>query len=149
MEKEEALRQAIRMEMNMCSLYLFYRENFVEDKEFWKQLAKEEKEHAAILELAKDFIDKFPKEMAYKNIKELKEVNEKIESVIGDYKRRAPSKEEAYKYAYELEGTAQELHYQKLLKDEPVSEELKIFRKLNEADRDHAERIKKLLAEGR
>jgi rubrerythrin len=144
-EKEEILEEAIQLELNMSNLYLFYRESF-EDKAFWKQMAKEEREHAALLELAKDFFDKFPKEIIYNNLNELKGVNKDIKDTIDKYKKELPARGEAYEYAFGVENSAYELHYHKLLTDKSNSEEIKTFQKLNAADKDHAERINKLLA---
>ena len=58
-EKKELLEEAIQLESNVSGLYRLYSEQFEEDSEFWKQMAKEEVEHAALLELAKDFFDRY------------------------------------------------------------------------------------------
>ena len=145
-EKKELLEEAIQLELNVSNLYRLYSEKFEEDSEFWKQMTKEEVEHAALLELAKDFFDKFPKKIIYENLDILKSVNKGIKDTIEKYKKELPAKNKAYEYAFALENSAYELHYQKLLTDKSDSEAIKTFQKLNGDDKDHAERIQKLLS---
>lgn len=144
-KRGELLEAARQMEKNMSELYFLYKDSFKEDRDFWQKMAKEESEHMALVELAKDFFDKFPKDIIYNNLDELKKVNNNTKDTIEKYRKTLPSKEEAYKYAFQLENTAYELHYQKLVTDKADSEEMKIFQKLNKYDKDHAERIKRLL----
>ena len=145
-QKKELLEEARRLELNMAKLYIFYSENFKEDSEFWRQIAKEETEHAALLKVVEDFSDKFPEGIIYTNLDELKNTNKYILDAIEKYRKKSPTKQKAYKQAIELEESAYELHYQKLASIKLDSEVLKRFQKLNADDKDHAERIKKLLS---
>ena len=146
-EKEELLEEAVQLELNMADPHLFYYDNFLEDAKFWWQMAKEEKEHAALVELAKDFFDKFPKDIIYGNIGELKEVNRRIKGALERYKEKSPSKKDAYAFAINIETSAYELHYQQLSVKKSDSEEVKRCQKLNQDDKNHAARIKKLFIE--
>lgn len=144
-KKKELLETAMQLELNVCDLYLMYRETFPEDKEFWEQMAKEEKHHAALLDLADDFFDQFPKELIYNNLNELQAVNKTIRETIERYKQQPPSRKEAYTYAIQLEESAYELHYQKLLTEKTSTKARQTFQKLNEDDKNHAQRIRKVL----
>ncbi len=143
--KKEILDQAVKLELNVADLYLLYKDQFKEDRSFWKKMAQEEKNHAALLELAKDFSEKFPKEIIYDNLENLKSVNQEIEETIEKYKQNIPSKKEAYEYAFNLENSAYELHYQKLVTSDSSDISIRTFQKLNGDDKDHADRIRKLI----
>ena len=91
-KKKELLEEAIQIELNMCNLYLFYSENFTDDKDFWIQIAQEEREHAALLELGEDFFDKFPEEIVYNHLDELKFENKRIKRTIEQYEKDLPEK---------------------------------------------------------
>ncbi|MFQ5952539.1 MAG: ferritin family protein [Candidatus Omnitrophota bacterium] len=146
-KKKELLEEAIKLELNMSDLYLFYSNNFKEDREFWQQMAGEEKEHASLLEMAEDFLNfgSDINDIIYTNLDELKEVNKNIKDTIEKFKKNLPSKEDAYKYAIEQEESAYELHYQKLMTGNPGSKTIETLQELNVDDKNHAERISKLL----
>lgn len=143
--KKELLEEAIQVEINMAKLYLFFRDNFTKDKDFWGKIAEEEAGHAALLNLAKDFFDKYPKNILYDNINALKAVNKKIKSIITNYTIKKPSEKEAYEQAFRLENSAYELHYENLLESSSNEEAIKTFQKLNEDDKNHANRIRELI----
>ena len=144
---KELLEEAIKLEMNMSELYLFYHRNFEEAEDFWMTLAKEERHHAALLEFGKDFFQAFPEEIIYQNIEEMKKANKKIEKTLMQYREEIPSKKDAYQFAIDLENSAYELHYQQLLDNDPETKEMKVLQKLNEDDKDHAGRIRGFLAQ--
>ena len=145
-EKKQLLREAIKLELNVCTLYQIYRDNFKEDREFWLQMAQEEGHHAALLDLAQDFFENFPEEILYHNLEELKKVNQNIEDTIRKYKKGLPPRQECYQYAFDLENSAFELHYQQVASQPANSDKIQMFQKINEDDKDHAQRIKALLA---
>jgi hypothetical protein len=150
-KKEEILDEAIRAETNMSKLYEVYQERFSEDAEFWGKLAEEEKDHASIINMARDVLSEevLSQVFSYGDLDRLKEVNEQVEGLIEEYGTKAPSKEEAYDIAIELEEKAFELFYQKKMTWEPNSNEMDVLQKLNKDSKDHAARIKKLRLEGR
>lgn len=144
-QKEAMLEEAIALELNVYELYIFYHKTFTEDKSFWLQMAMEEKEHAALLELARDFFPFFPEEIIYNNLDVLKKTNKDIKETIARYKKQLPSRNEGYHYAINLENSAYELHYQLLATQKSDSEKIQTFQKLNTDDKDHAKRIEELL----
>jgi hypothetical protein len=95
--------------------------------------------------LAKEYYDEFPKELLEDNLTQLKATNKSIETTIHRYRENAPKKEEAYQYAYNLENSSYELRFQRIVDSKSESEDFKRLKKLNNDDKDHAERIKKLL----
>ena len=145
-KEKELLEEARQLELKMADLYFFYHEKFMEDKDFWLQMAKEEVEHAALLEVAGDFFDKFPKELILDNLDTIKSANKKIKDTIEKYKIKLPAREEVYKFAIDMENSAYELHYQKLATEQSSEEKVGTFQKLNASDKDHAIRIQDLLA---
>lgn len=144
-ESQEFLDQAIRIEINMSELYRDYAKLFPDDEKFWRQLAKEESEHAALLGLAKELADKFPPEILQGTLDTLLEMNGKIRDTIEEYRQNRPSRKEAYSYAVELEQSAYEVHYQRMMDSDAESEAMKRFQSLNVYDKDHAKRILLLL----
>ncbi len=146
-EKIDLFEEVIRLETNMVELYNFYSKKFKEDKEFWKKLSNEERHHASIARLAKEFLYDFPKEILYDNLEELMELNNDIKTTIERYSNILPPKKVAYQYAIDLENMAYEFHYQRLTSLRLNSEQLRLFKKLNKGDKDHALRIERLLVE--
>ena len=75
--------------------------------------------------MGENFFDKFPEEIIYNNLNVLKNENKHIRHIIEKHKKKLPAKKEAYKYAYALENTAYELHYQKLVMEKSKLEGIK------------------------
>ena len=146
-KKRELLEEAIKLELNVADLYLFYSINFKEDREFWLQMAQEEKEHASVLRISKELVQFGPylNDLISDNLDELKVVNKNIINTIENFKKTLPSRKDAYKYAIELENSAYELHYQELMTTKSDSKVIEALKRLNADDKDHAERIGKLL----
>jgi len=143
--REELLKEAIKLELNVGDLYRLYSERFTEDSAFWLQMAKEEAHHAGLLDLAQDFFDGFPEEIVFRNVEVLKKGNRIIEDTVERYKKQLPSKQECYQYAIDLESGAYEVHYQQLVTQSPTSKKMQTFQKINDDDKDHARRIQELL----
>lgn len=144
-EKNIIMKEAVQIELNMCDLYLLYKDLFPEDREFWKKIAKEEKEHASILDLLLELPDLMPTDLLYFNKGDMKNLNKKIKEAKDQYKDTPPTKQEAYQFAIDLENAAFELHYQKLMDKEPCTNTVSTLQKLNHGDKDHADRIQTLL----
>jgi len=148
MDKDELLKEAIQLELNASELYRLYFENeqFKEDADFWWKISQEEQRHAALLKTAKNIFNNLPEQLIYDSLAVLKNVNQNIRNTIEKYKKAPPARKEAYLYAYNLENSAYELHYQKMVTEKTDKSDLKTFQKLNADDKDHAERIKNLLS---
>lgn len=145
-EIEELIDESIKLEDNVGALYNLFSKLYPEDRDFWWQLYMEESAHAVILQDAKEtFIPAgvFSDKIIYKELNELKKSNEEILKKIQEYEQNKPSKEEIVNLAITLEESAGEAHFQ-MLTDTPSDERgVKIFQKLADGDRDHAQRIKK------
>lgn len=146
-EQMEVFEEAEKLELNIADLYYLYAELFTDDKEFWEKIALEEENHAALLQGLKVYLKKevLPPEVFSQNLKDLIAINSNIGSKIEKYKAEKPEKKIAYEFARALENSAFELHYQRLV--EGISDSVIIYKLqfLNGADKDHAERIGKLI----
>lgn len=142
---KELLEESIRLEHNVAALYLFFSTIFPVDKSFWWQMGMEEKNHAALLRSGMDdFLDAgiFPEGLLCHNLEELRKANEMIAGRLREYMECHPARDEAFRFALELEESAGEAHFQLVMEDTPGNMAEKLFQQLNEEDRDHARRIR-------
>lgn len=131
----------------VCPNCIFlYANLFPEDREFWRKLANEEVNHASLLKSGLIYLEKgiLPEEIVYENITSLTRTLERIRKLILEYNQTAPSFEDAYYEAVNLESSAGEFHFQVLMTEETDSKIVKIFQKLNGDDKDHNRRISDL-----
>ena len=84
-------------------------------------------------------IDKF----LLQNFHEIKSRNVAIKKVFDQVRKNTPPREVAYNAAYQLELTASELHYQKIITKDTDNKLLISMQELSGADKDHIKRIKK------
>jgi len=137
--------ESIEVELNVADLYLLFHSLFPQDAKFWWQLILEEKNHAALIKSIKKTSEQLgglPNSLFASSLKDLKDINSKIISIIKKYKFKAPSRDEAFNIAFELEESAGELHYQEFMVEKNSMEIDSIFKKLNANDKDHAKRIR-------
>jgi len=146
-EMEILLEEAIKLELNAGDLYMAYSEAFKDDRSFWWQLAIEEKNHAALLKSGRIYLERgmLPNELLYQNINDIRAINDDLRSRIEACKLNPPDKKEAYDFTCRFEESAVELHYQKIMSTATDSKIAMIFKKLGNADKDHAERIRSLM----
>lgn len=146
----QILDEAISLEYNAAELYQVYAERFYEDGEFWTKLVDEEENHAAMLKGIKMHmkVNAEERQYLYKSYEILKNANEKLKSNIKWFREGKGDKKTAYEYALFLENSAIEIHYQNMLNKADKSELLSKLAELNGADKDHAERIEKLIKKG-
>ena len=139
--------EAIKLEMNMAELYISFHNNFPEDSAFWWKIATEEEDHAALLKNEKQhFLDtgKFASKLVGESLEALVELNSSMEGILRR-EMESPSLERnlAFKLAIRLEESAGEVHLQHAIQQpESPSEAIKLFQRLNEADMNHATRIR-------
>ena len=140
--------EAIELELNMSKLYGFFSEYIEHDRSFWYRLGIEEKNHAALLKTAKDFISfaRFPQGLMPEDLQMLQESNSKVLETINRFLEN-PDRELAFKMALELEKSAGEIHFQRFMDKRSRDNISDIFQKLNQADKDHAERISMYMKE--
>lgn len=138
------IEETINLELNVAEAYLLFYNLFPEDETFWWQLMLEEKNHAALIRSGKEHFEpgnNFPHDLLMKNLKELEDENSKLESLIKKYKSNPPSREEVFNAALDFENSAAELHFQYFMDKDTDSKMDNIFKRLNQQDIDHAERI--------
>lgn len=143
---QQLIEESTRMELNVAKVYLSFHHRFVEDASFWWKIALEEENHAALLLSGKQyFLDAgmFPSELVETSLATLKDLNSELECIIR-YEEESPlSRIAAFNLAIKLEESVGELHYQHAMHEtEHPSEAIKLFQSLNEADVDHADRIR-------
>jgi len=143
----EIINESIDLEKNVAELYRLFHELFPVDRDFWWTLYNEELNHASILKVCLDFIRTGLgcEDMIYPDIHELKYLNSELVRKRREYAETPPDKKTAYRYAIHIESMAYEMHYNDVMNNEYPSEVVEVFKKLNGDDKDHAERIQKLL----
>lgn len=141
---KQFIDESIQLELNISDLYRLYFKIFPEDSQFWWNLSLEEINHAALIRSINDLFlpDRiFPGGVLNKHTSEMHEVNKTIRERISFYDTDTLSKYEAFSYAFELENSIGEMHYEIFMNDHPESVVEKVFQKLNGQDKNHAIRI--------
>lgn len=140
------IEEAIKLELNMAKAYLSFHHRFAEDASFWGQIATEERNHAALLKIGEQyFLDAgmFPSELLDTSLESLIKANTKLESTLMRERDSPLSRASAFNFALKFEESAGEIHFQHAMQNaEHSSEAIKILQCLNEADKDHANRIR-------
>jgi hypothetical protein len=146
-EQITLLYASIDLELNISNLYMLYSRLFPEDATFWWQMSMEEKNHAALLRSAEHFIDlhRFPDELLYGKLDIINGYNTAILESIARFERQRPPAHEAYGYAFTLEDSAAELHFQETMLRHSKSRVIAIFQNLCGDDKEHARRIRALM----
>ena len=141
---EVFLDEASALETIMADLYSSFEKSFVEDAVFWKQLADEELNHAALIqnvksdpEVSKWFVHDAPDDLVKETVKTM----EWATSLVIKYSEEKPDRLTAFNTAIEVEKTAWELHYQSLMTKKSDKWFVDIVQELNKYDRDHLRRI--------
>ena len=146
MEKDLAalIKESIDLELNIAELYLVFHNLFPEDLAFWWNLTVEEENHAALLRSGKELFlprNKFPRDLVHGFLQDLINKNRELNSLIEECDRNPPSREEAFNIALSIENSMSELHFQRFMDREPSSRMEEIFQKLNQDNKNHAEKI--------
>lgn len=140
------IEESTQMELNVAQVYLGFHHRFSEDANFWWKIAIEEENHAALLLSGKRyFLDAgmFPSELVETSLATLKSLNNELERMISEEGESPLSRTAAFNLALRLEESAGEIHFQHAMHEtEHPSEAIKLFQSLNEADVDHADRIR-------
>jgi len=141
----QLITESIKLELNIADLYMIFCAIFPEDYGFWYQLHMEEKNHASIIQGAREAWlsgKEFPLEILSPNVDELMRLNTKLASLLEEYSENFPSKEIASNMALALEESAGEVHFQNAMEQPPSSTLVEIFQMLNGDDKEHASRIR-------
>ncbi len=141
----QLMNESIKLEFNVADLYMTFCKTFHEDYAFWFQLHMEEKDHASIIQSAREAWlsgKEFPLEILSPNVDELIALNTKLASLLEEYSENPPSREIAFNVALDLEESAGEAHFQDAMEQAPSSTLLEVFQMLNGEDKEHANRIR-------
>jgi ferritin len=146
MEKDltALINESMNLELNVAELYLMFHDLFPEDAAFWWNLVVEEKNHAALFRSGEELFlsrSKFPVDLVRGPLQDLIDKNRELSSLIEEYERNPPSREEAFNIALSIENSAGELHFQRFMDKDPGSRMGEIFQQLNQDDKDHVEKI--------
>lgn len=142
----QMIEEATRLEINVAKVYLSFHHRFPEDANFWWKIAIEEENHAALLLSGEQyFLDAgmFPVELVDTSLATLINLNNELERILRHESEDPPARAAAFNLAIMLEESAGEVHFQHAMHEtEHPSEAIKLFQSLNEADVDHADRIR-------
>lgn len=137
---------AIKLELSMAEIYHSFYKRFPEDADFWRKIVVEERKHAALLDDWKQHLldtAMFPVELMDTSSAAINNLNNEIESILRRESEDPPVRAAAFKLAIMLEESAGEAHFQHVLQQvEPSSKAIRLFRRLHEADVDHADRLR-------
>ena len=131
--------------MRIADLYIIFQAALPDDAAFWKQMAQEERNHAAMIGGAKTaFLERgeFPTELLTQNERALESTLARVKGLIKQYGKNPPSREVTFTTALEIEGAAGELHFQHAMENQTPAMPLQVFQQLNSMDKDHARRIR-------
>ncbi len=142
------LQQMILLERKVGLLYSKFSDQFPGECRFWKTLASEEANHAAMLETLLEYIIESPELSALllaTKEETVSAINDQLEKIITNV-GNITSREDALLIALQIEQSAGETHYQETAEMENSSVDFSVFQQLNSADRDHAKRISERIA---
>ena len=146
----QLLEESIKLELNVSELYEILSSAFLEDADFWKKLSLEEENHAVLIKLVRVELlssDEFPSEILSSSLENLIEANNRLISLLKEYKDNPPSREKAFNVALSIEESAGEIHFQNATKMTSDLEYIKTFQRLNKDDKDHSERVRKYMSD--
>ncbi|MCP4181024.1 MAG: hypothetical protein GY756_24940 [bacterium] len=143
---EQLFDLAIILQEKIGKLYSLFSDIFPEDTILWRQLSKEENNHACIIEDAKDalFNTGFSTtEIIPKDIDRLKLSINKVDKLLEYYaKHNSPEdRKKAFKDAMSIEESPGESDYEMAMTKKTISPSLVMLQESNKEDKLHAKRI--------
>jgi len=144
------LNESVSLELNIGDLYQLFSVKFPMDYNFWWKLSIEEMNHAAIIRSINDvFLSEniLPVDSIGNQTEELKNMNTFIRDRVEQYKLGSITRIEAFKFAYDIENSIGESHFELFMTAKPNSTVVKIFQKLNGDDINHAKRMDSYMIE--
>ena len=144
------LNEASQLEIRVANLYTLFAETFPEDADFWRQLAHEEKDHAALIRTIKgnpNWSDKFVSTFASGLLQEIRKTNQWLSSLYAEFSAKKSDRKTALDTARQIEKSAGEIDYENFMVQETDSWILKGLQRLNEYERDHHKRIEEYMRE--
>ncbi len=148
-DRKQSLRalieESIQVELNTAKLYWIFNRSYPEDSSLWWVLSEEEKNHASILRSGLEIFlpaGIFPEELVCPSLEEIHNANERLVGLIQKYEIAPPARQETFQIALDIEQAVGEAHFQQFMEKEPVTSVIRIFQRLNQEEKDHAERIR-------
>lgn len=140
-DKLATIDAAIELENTLSGLYAYFSNQFPEDFDFWDQLRSEELNHASILKTIKNLakVNLFPEGLVMEDIDEYERSIKYIIDSMNELK--IPNRKSAFEFAYAIEKSSGEIHFQETATQKNPDEITRIFIRLNGMDIDHANRI--------
>ena len=136
--------EAIRYEHNLAALYHEFSTLFSQDADLWWELSTSEEEHATLLEAARAlFKDEFSRDTVPADLSAMRDSNDSLESLIDGLRRKAPSREEAFRISMGLERDANELtlhHLLRIARTHPANE---LVSRIQREDATHEEKVRR------
>jgi len=149
-EALETLWECISQELLLSEFYHLFERLFSEDSDFWRKILLEEVRHGSLLRAE---IDRFCKEKLLPESSEemgsetLNKQGAAMTRLLARLKESPPTREQAFAIALALENTTSEHTYQELATQAPSTRIQRLFQSLNQANRDHIDRIKRYATE--
>ena len=144
-DADSLIEESINLELNIGDLYLLFYNLFPDDQEIWGRLTLEEKDHASILQVSKEYFklaDIFPSDLFHSSLQNLNHMNIELLALMEQYKKTPPSREDAFNTALRLENSAGELEFQRFMDEETNSTTYNTFKKLNKFNKKHTSLIR-------
>ncbi len=141
------IEEAIKLELYVSKLYMVFYRKFPDDGKFWWKLAIEEQNHAALLKTVRQMNNthiKIPADIVPAGLTELTDSIKMLMEAIEEFEVR-PDRTRAFQFAFKVEHSAGELHYESFMKYASESRLNSVFRKLNGDDINHAGRIQQYM----
>ena len=148
---ETLLNVAIDLELAVSKLYGVFAIALPDAEEFWGTLSLEELNHASLIRSGRDFFlpaGHFPNDLLHQNICATRELLHLVNEKLAAWKKQPCSLSAACEIALQIETAAQEKHFQLFMENtSAVDDSCRLFQDLNQADKDHAQRIRAFMAE--
>ena len=140
---EILFEKCISLELAIAEMYTLFAEHTKDDRDFWKKLSLEEENHAELLKTGKLITElgKFPKGMIPESVTEMDAALDHVSNAKVSFSQQ-PDRFYAFEIAYTIENSIGEAHLQHYLNLKADEQTKELFKKLNKADIDHANRIK-------
>ncbi len=141
------IQEAVKFEMEIYNLYTLYGKLYTEDSAFWNKIAKEERNHAVIMQKSYSYLEsdnKIFNQIIPNNILSIIDNKEKIDKLIVDF-NKVPDRVFAFNLALLIETSLLESTYQKFMASNFESKDNILFQKLNGDEKDHIKRITKYM----
>ena len=144
----QLIDESIKLELNIADIYMVFYNTFPEDSDFWWKMTLEEKSHANLIKSGRDtFLDQFPSKLLAPSFQIIYNTNNRLTSLLKEYKENPPSRETAFNIALNIEQSTGELHFQLAMEKSFTSSIMKIFQELNNEYKDHANRIRAYMSD--